>query len=70
MWIGVLWAGLRVTMWISSVGGKFRHGLIEKSLIKVNAPWSLMNGPLSFKNGLSGLQDSELKALEPLRFEA
>ena len=33
MWIGVLWAGLRVAMWITHVGGKFRHGLLEKSLI-------------------------------------
>ena len=33
MWIGVLWAGLRVAMWITHVGGKFRHGLPEKSLI-------------------------------------
>ena len=33
MWIGVLWAGLRVVMWITHVGGKFRHGLPEKSLI-------------------------------------
>ena len=32
MWIGVLWAGLRVAMWITHVGGKFRHGLLEKSL--------------------------------------
>ena len=24
MWIGVLWAGLRVAMWITHVGGKFR----------------------------------------------
>ena len=24
MWIGVLWAGLRVAMWVTSVGGKFR----------------------------------------------
>ena len=32
MWIGVLWAGLRVAMWIAHVGGKFRHGLLEKSL--------------------------------------
>ena len=35
MWIGVLWAGLRVAMWITHVGGKFRHGLLEKSLIVV-----------------------------------
>ena len=28
MWIGVLWAGLRVAMWITHVGGKFRHGLL------------------------------------------
>ena len=32
MWIGVLWAGLRVAMWITHVGGEFRHGLLEKSL--------------------------------------
>ena len=32
MWIGVLWAGLRGAMWITHVGGKFRHGLLEKSL--------------------------------------
>ena len=30
MWIGVLWAGLRVAMWITHVGGKFHHGLLEK----------------------------------------
>ena len=35
MWIGVLWAGLRVARWIIHVGGKFRHGLLEKSLIIV-----------------------------------
>ena len=35
MWIGVLWAGLRVAMWITHVGGKFRHGLLEKSLNKI-----------------------------------
>ena len=34
MWIGVLWDGLRVAMWITHVGGKFRHGLLEKSLNK------------------------------------
>ena len=32
MWIGVLWAGLQVAMRITHVGGKFRHGLLEKSL--------------------------------------
>ena len=32
MWIGVLWAGLRVAMWITHVGGKLRHGMLEKSL--------------------------------------
>ena len=32
MWIGVLWAGLRVAMWITHVGSKCRHGLLEKSL--------------------------------------
>ena len=35
MWIGVLWAGLRVAMWITHVDGKFRHGLLEKSLVTV-----------------------------------
>ena len=34
MWIGVFWAGLRVAMWITHVGGKFRHGLSEKLLKK------------------------------------
>ena len=32
MWIGVLWASLRVAMWITHVQGKFRHGLLEESL--------------------------------------
>ena len=32
MWIGVVWAGLRVAMWITHAGGKFRHGLLEKPL--------------------------------------
>ena len=32
IWIGVLWAGLQVAMWITHVGGKFHHGLLEKSL--------------------------------------
>ena len=27
-----LWAGLRVAMWITHVGDKFRHGLLETSL--------------------------------------
>ena len=35
MRIGVLWAGLRVAMWITHVGGKFGHGLLAKSLKKV-----------------------------------
>ena len=35
MWIGVLWAGLRAAMWITHVGGKFRHGLLEKSVTLV-----------------------------------
>ena len=33
MWIAVLRTGLRVAMWIAHVGGKFRHGLLETSLI-------------------------------------
>ena len=32
MWTGVLWAGLRVAMWITHVGGKFRHCPLEESL--------------------------------------
>ena len=32
MWTGVLWAGPWVAMWITHLGGKFRHGLLEKSL--------------------------------------
>ena len=36
MWIGVLWAGLRGAMWITHVGGKFRHGLLERSLSYVS----------------------------------
>ena len=32
MWTGVLGVGLRVAMWITHVGGKFRHGLLEQSL--------------------------------------
>ena len=39
MWIGVLWAGLRVAMWITHVDGKFRHGLLEKSLIFLLQMW-------------------------------
>ena len=33
MWIGVLWAGLRASMWITHVGVQFRHGLLDNSLI-------------------------------------
>ena len=33
MWIGALWAGQRVAMWIAHLRDKFRHGLLEKSLI-------------------------------------
>ena len=32
MRIGVLWAGLRVAMWITHAGRKFRHGVLEKPL--------------------------------------
>ena len=51
MWVGVLWAGLRVAHvggspmwvdrpcgWIAHVGGKFRHGLLEKSPTLSGAP--------------------------------
>ena len=33
MWVSVLWTGMRVAMWITHADGKFRHGLLEKSLI-------------------------------------
>ena len=39
MWIGVLWAGLRVAMLIIHVGDKFRHGLLEKPLIFAGFSW-------------------------------
>ena len=32
MWIGVLWAGLRVAMWITHVGGKFATWPAKKSI--------------------------------------
>ena len=41
MWIGVLWAGLRVAMWITHAGGTFRHGLLEKSLIKIDLMFTI-----------------------------
>ena len=41
MWIGVLWAGLRVAMWITHVGGKFRHGLLEKGCGFFAYSWKL-----------------------------
>ena len=48
MWIGVLWAGLRVAMWITHVGGKYRHGLQEKSLKSVHAaPEDAVNPSIS-----------------------
>ena len=52
IWIGVLWAGLRVAMWIAHVGGKYRHGLLEKSL---NFGWWVhlrKRNPLSLKRHL------------------
>ena len=42
MWISVLWGGLRVAMWITHVGGKFRHGLLEKSLKHLDKLWPRM----------------------------
>ena len=47
MWISVLWAVLQVAIWITHVGGKFRHGLLEKSLAKVANPFSPLT---AFKN--------------------
>ena len=38
----MLWAGLRVAMCIAHVGGKFRHGLLEKSAIPA-LPTSLIS---------------------------
>ena len=45
MWIGVLWAGLWVAMWITPVEGKFRHGLLEKSLTGAE-PLHLLVSPM------------------------
>ena len=68
MWIGVLWAGLRVAMWITHVGGKFRHGLLEKSLrILSELLWSLpicsdffRFVPLCFQNKPEQIRDTPL----------
>ena len=35
--------GLRVTMWITQVAGKFRHGLLEKSLVLARAEGNELN---------------------------
>ena len=48
MLIGMLWAGLRVAMWIAHVGGKFRHGLLEKSLILFG--WAVFFGGFPLEN--------------------
>ena len=48
MWIGVLWVGLRVAMWITHVGGKFHHGLLEKSLIDILRSSCLFSSKHSF----------------------
>ena len=42
MWIGLLWAGLRVAMWMTHVGGKFCHGLLEKSLIQASCDMKVL----------------------------
>ena len=35
MWIGVLWAALRVAMWVTHVGGEFRHALSSRKKVCV-----------------------------------
>ena len=35
----MLWAGLRVAMWITHVGGKICHGLLEKLLSFARKAW-------------------------------
>ena len=64
MWIGVLWAGLRVAMWITHVGGKFRHGLLEKSLNQKRPFVHNLGGPkvLLFRHFFAPA--SEIKNLE------
>ena len=57
MWIGVLWTGLRVTMWIAHVGGKNRHVLLEKSLIHC---WMYVTGPSKW---MGELNSSSLRRL-------
>ena len=51
MWIGVLWAGVWVAMWIIHVGGKFRHGLLEKPLIIYGVTDTDLALLISQKNG-------------------
>ena len=56
IWIGVLWAGLRVAMWITHVGGKFRHGLQPARKVTKHVPrnfrafilWVQKNVPPNF----------------------
>ena len=50
MWIGVMSAGLRVAMWITHVGSKFRHGLLENVTAKrflglLGSPNRVFGGP-------------------------
>ena len=40
----MLWAGLQAAMWITHVGGTFRHGLLEKSLRKFFLTVSVESG--------------------------
>ena len=46
MWTGVLWANMRVAMWITHVGAKFRHALLEKSLKFVFPSFGRSSGEL------------------------
>ena len=61
MWIGVLWAGLRVAMWITHLGGKFRHGLLEKSLISLVERRNLQMGKRRRKDGSKAYLEGVLK---------
>ena len=42
-------------MWITHVGGKFRHGLLEKSLTKIQEEWYFLSGPLNRLNAILSL---------------
>ena len=71
MCIGVLWAGLRVAMWITHVGGKFRHGLLENSLIHCCDNFHLGYTNIVLESGMnSAILDGLMVIIQPDRAAA